>query len=93
MPRFREAEFESRFPFANIKLIDPSIPLDVSIEAWSPFAPPDADDSSYPFAFIDYKFENNQNESIEAVYYFASHNIMTWANKPDMFTEMTAYKR
>ena len=76
LPRFREGVFASRFPFADIKLTDPAVPLEVSLAAWSPFTPPNADDSSYPFAFLDYTFENKQDETIEAVYYFVSSNIM-----------------
>ena len=81
LPRFKECTFESGFPFANLELSDPSVPLTVSLEAWSPFTPPNADDSSYPFAYLDYKFENTGDETIEGVYYFVSNNIMDVGDK------------
>ena len=37
LPRFQEARFEARFPFAQVHLRDPELPLDVSItkrQAW-----------------------------------------------------------
>ncbi|MGI5959654.1 MAG: GH116 family glycosyl hydrolase [Massiliimalia sp.] len=77
LARFEKAVFRSRFPFAAIDLEDSSIPLKVSISAWSPFTPPDPDDSSYPFAFVEYTFENPTDQPIEAVYYYNSMNFMT----------------
>jgi uncharacterized protein (DUF608 family) len=76
LPRFREAKFSSKFPFANIDFVDEKIPLMVSLEAWSPFTPPHEDDSSLPCAFLEYKFENKTDEIITAVYYFAAMNFM-----------------
>src|SRR5579871_1507457 len=35
LPRFAEAQFESRFPFAKVTLGDPSMPLNVEITGWS----------------------------------------------------------
>ena len=41
LPRFSDAGFLSRFPFAMIDLKDDDIPLEVSIKGWSPFIPTD----------------------------------------------------
>ncbi len=75
LPRFENCEFEDEFPFANIALSDNDFPLDVKLSAWSPFIPGDADNSSLPFAGIEYTFENKTNKPIEATYSFNAQNL------------------
>ena len=58
LPRFREASFAARFPFATVALRDASLPVSVEVTGWSPFVPPDADASSLPFAaFMTHDFQ------------------------------------
>ncbi|MBN2557416.1 MAG: hypothetical protein JXB33_01535 [Clostridia bacterium] len=76
LPRFEENDFLARFPFATWNLSDQSIPLDVSLVGWSPFVPPDPDDSSLPVAALEYTFTNSGSSCVEAVYYFNSFNFM-----------------
>ena len=76
LPRFYKADFEAKFPFANISLSDESIPVEVKISGWSPFTPPNADDSSLPLAGLEFHFANTSKEKIEAVYSFNSRNLM-----------------
>ena len=58
LPRFKDASFKTRFPFADIKLSDPKFPLTVGITAWNPFIPTDQDNSSLPVGGIEYTFTN-----------------------------------
>ncbi len=77
LPRFNgEAEFQSKFPFANIKLVEETIPLNVSLTGWSPFIPGDEDRSGMPFAAVEYRFENPTDEQISAVFSFNAFNFM-----------------
>ena len=76
LPRFRECEFESRFPFAKVQLRDPSIPLDCAVTAWSPFVPNDADSSSLPVAALEYEFTNSGSDTVSAVFSFHLRNPM-----------------
>ncbi len=76
LPRFKSAEFYSEFPFANIAFSDEYFPLETSLCAWSPFTPTNTDDSSYPFAIIEYTFKNTTAKPIDAVYYYNSMNFM-----------------
>ncbi|MCP4644357.1 MAG: hypothetical protein GY851_28195, partial [bacterium] len=48
LPRFEDATFLARFPFATIDLAGGDVPLDVTLTGWSPFIPGDADNSSLP---------------------------------------------
>jgi len=77
LPRFKKNDFHGQFPFATINLYDDAIPLVVSIRGWSPFIPLNADDSSLPVAALEYNFQNNTDEEVEAIYSFNSLNFLT----------------
>ena len=55
LPRFAQAIFRARFPFATIDLSDPDLPLRIQLTGWSPFIPTDDDNSSLPVAALEYK--------------------------------------
>lgn len=76
LPRFCEAVFDAQFPFANIRLTDDGVPLQVGITGWSPFAPGDVDNASLPVAGLEYEFINRGAAPIEAQFSFNSQNIM-----------------
>ncbi len=75
-PRFRDAEFSMRFPFATIRLRDQAVPLEVTITGWSPFTPPDPDPSSLPVGALEYCFRNGSNQRVRAVFSFNARNFM-----------------
>jgi hypothetical protein len=77
LPRFAEASFEARFPFATVSLADPTMPVAVELTGWSPFTPGVADDSSLPVAGIEYRFVNHSEQTVEAVFSFHAANFMT----------------
>jgi uncharacterized protein (DUF608 family) len=85
LPRFREATFESRFPFATIRLKDADLPLEVELTGWSPFSPGDADNSSLPVAGLEYRFVNRSSASVDAVFSFNTENFLAahedWPSK------------
>lgn len=76
LPRFENADFTARFPFATINLNDQDIPLEVKITGWSPFIPTDADQSSLPFGAMEYSFKNTSSSTVETVFSFHSNNFM-----------------
>ncbi len=82
LPRFAQAVFQSRFPFATITLKDQTLPVQVEITGWSPFIPLDADNSSLPVAGLEYRFINTSGRDIEAVYSFHTVNFMQQGNNP-----------
>lgn len=75
-PRFENAEFVARFPFAEIELSDEEMPLDVKITGWNPFTPGDADNSSLPVGALEYTFTNNTDKPVECVFSYNSANFM-----------------
>jgi uncharacterized protein (DUF608 family) len=76
LPRFRQATFEARFPFASVHLKDNQMPVEIELTGWSPFAPGDADNSSLPVAGLEYTFANRCGSSIETVFSFNAENFM-----------------
>ena len=76
LPRFEQAEFLARFPFAEISLKDDDLPLEVKVVGWSPFVPTQEDLSSLPVGALEYSFKNTGAESLEAVFSFHSRNLM-----------------
>lgn len=84
LPRFREAVFKARFPFATVKLVDRQVPVSVEITGWSPFDPRNVDDSSLPVAILEYKFTNPTNRTLELVYSYNAKNFMGIGQNPRM---------
>ena len=76
LPRFRQASFESRFPFGTVRLADDEWPITVELTGWSPFEPGDADGASLPVAALEYHFLNRTTAAQEAVFSFNSKNFM-----------------
>jgi len=74
LPRFASCEFRGAYPFAEARLRDPSIPLEVDVAAWSPLVPLDADASGMPGAVLEYRLHNPGDTAVQAELSFhASH--------------------
>lgn len=65
MPRFRNASFESTYPFGIVSLSDKTMPVKVKVVGYNPFIPADADASGIPMAILKYEVENTTNEDLE----------------------------
>ena len=76
LPRFRDAAFKVRFPFATVTLTDERVPLSVSLTGWSPFVLGDAAASGLPAAVLEYRFANPTGQPIDAVFSFHARNFM-----------------
>jgi len=77
LPRFREAAFRVRFPFATVTLADPDVPVEVEITGWSPFEPGDADNASLPAAALEYRVTNKTGRTLDTVFSWSARNFMT----------------
>lgn len=58
LPRFDSARFTGEFPMARIEFGSRAVPVKVALEAFTPFAPLDADDSGLPVAVLRYQVSN-----------------------------------
>ncbi len=81
LPRYASCSFSARFPFAELTLTDPHLPIDVVLTAWSPFIPGEADRSSLPVASLEYKFKNRSEDRLTAAFSFHSRNFMSMGSQ------------
>ena len=75
LSRLQGATFTGEFPLATVNFQDSRLPVQVMLEAFSPFIPLDADASGYPVAVLRYRVRNVTNEVVTAsiafsLYYF-----------------------
>lgn len=55
---FRHSRMTGEYPFVYVKLEDEEMPIEAELEAFTPFIPLDADDSSLPGAVLRYRVRN-----------------------------------
>ncbi len=63
-PRFSEASFEAAYPFGQVNLSTPQLPVTVKMKAFNPLIPGDIDNSSIPIAIIDFELTNTSGKDI-----------------------------
>ena len=73
-PHFRNLTFTGSFPTAKLDFADEHFPGTVSLEAWSPFIPLEADDSSIPAAGFTITAENTSDEALDYTFAFSVSN-------------------
>ena len=66
LPRFRDAKFDAAYPLAQVHLSDPSVPLNIRLEAFNPLIPHDADNSGLPVIVLRYVLSNPNEQPIQA---------------------------
>ncbi len=64
-PHMDGATFRGEFPFAWIDFASRALPVKVALEAWSPFIPSEADDSSFPAAVLTYTVTNTAKNPVD----------------------------
>lgn len=66
LPRFRECSFETAYPFGQVLLSDPDVPIDVRLKAFNPLIPTDPDASGIPVAILRYELHNRTDKVLTA---------------------------
>jgi uncharacterized protein (DUF608 family) len=66
LPRFRECRFAAAYPLGQVMLADPEMPVDVTLQAFNPMVPADADLSGIPVAILRYVLRNKTNQTLQA---------------------------
>ena len=61
LPHMASSELGGEYPFVSVDLHDPDLPVSVSLEAFTPFIPLNADDSGIPGAFLRYRVKNTSD--------------------------------
>ncbi len=74
LSRLEAAKFTGEFPLARIDFQDRSLPVKVSLEAFSPFIPHEADESGLPVAVLRYRVTNPRTVEAEVSIAFSIDN-------------------
>jgi uncharacterized protein (DUF608 family) len=65
LPRLRDSRMRSEYPFVWVEFSDDDLPVSVSLEAFTPFIPLNADDSSLPAAVLRYHVANCSDREVQ----------------------------
>ncbi len=76
LPRFRKARFTGGYPIARVELEDDSVPILVTLEAFTPFIPLETDDSSIPVVIFRYRLDNRSKQTVDATLAFSILNAV-----------------
>jgi non-lysosomal glucosylceramidase len=71
---FQKAQFTGTYPIAKVDFEDRTLPVDVSLEAFTPFVPLNVDDSSLPVAIFKYKVTNRTQKPADFALAFSLLN-------------------
>ncbi len=77
LPRLEDAVFTGEYPLARIQFRDRRLPVKVTLEAFSPFFPLDADDAGLPVAVLRYRVANPGTQPARVSIAFAQENPVT----------------
>jgi len=88
LPHMRTAVFEGRFPFATVTLSDPGMPLEATIEGWSPFIPGNERESSLPVACLNITLRNVSGKAVKGTLGYNLKNLAAEGKDEGTITEL-----
>ena len=62
---FKEIEFRGEYPVGKVRYMDESLPVEIQLEAFSPFIPVNPADSALPVTVMSYKLKNRSQREVE----------------------------
>lgn len=65
LPRFANASFDAAYPFGQVHLADPALPVKVTLKGFNPLIPCDAEASGLPIAILSYEVTNMSDQPLE----------------------------
>lgn len=64
LPRFSEGEFAAAYPFGQVRLTDPALPVEATVRAYNPLVPGDSDASGIPALIYRAGIRNTTNMTL-----------------------------
>jgi non-lysosomal glucosylceramidase len=99
LSRLTSAKFTGQYPLARVRFEDSSLPVQVELEAFSPFIPHDPDDSGLPVAILRYRVHNPASVSATVAIAFSIENPVRadsggyWvSNPPKIDSRLNEYR-
>src|SRR6204780_1665917 len=83
LSRIATAEFTAQYPLAHLQFKDPSLPVKIELDAFSPFIPHDPDASGLPVAILRYRVSNPGRSSAAVAISFSIDNPVKAASRTD----------
>ena len=74
-PTVKRIEYEGSFPKAVLRYSAPGLPVDVELEAWSPWLPGDIEASTMPGAFFSLRVRNRSQKARRVGLLFIGRNL------------------
>ena len=78
LPGVQSTEFEGEYPLARIRYQDEALPVQVSLEAYSPFCPLDADASGIPAVLYRFTVHNPGERPARVSFTAVQQNFVGW---------------
>ena len=76
LPRFDHASFDAAYPFGQVNLSDPGMPVKVRIKGFNPLVPGDSQVSGLPIAILTYEVTNTSVNELEVAVCGAIRNFI-----------------
>ncbi|MGD0089842.1 MAG: GH116 family glycosyl-hydrolase [Planctomycetota bacterium] len=76
LPRFKNCAFEAAYPFGQVLLSDPGVPVSVRLQAFNPLVPADAKASGFPLAVFRFVLTNKTAKPVSAAVSFSLENFI-----------------
>lgn len=78
LPGVKELEYAGEYPIAHLRYLDPALPAEVSLEAYSPFVPLNTKDSGLPVIVLEFKVKNPGPRPLRASVLATLQNLVGW---------------
>jgi len=79
LPRLRGARMRGEYPLVRLDFEDRTLPVTLSLEAFTPMVPLDAEASGLPAAYLTYRAANPGAEAVEVTIALSMANPVGWA--------------
>jgi non-lysosomal glucosylceramidase len=79
LERPTEIQSTARFPFTELAYDFATLPVNVSLEAFSPFIPLDAKNSGLPLAYLTFSIENRSKETLPLTFFGCMANMVGYS--------------